>query len=432
MIKVHTQGFAMRTCVAGVAVSLMLAMLAVIGVLGMTGCTTAEPASTDVVADASVQTVVDSEGRSVQVPLNPQHVAVLDSFAGELSIMIGAGEKVCGMPNGVRSDEILKMIYPAMEETTVSLSGNAVNAETLMSMGTDVVLVKSTLSQEERNKLERVNIPYVVANYTTMEEQIAAIRLVGCVYGGEAQQKAENLAVYYEETIELVGSKAAQVSESDRVKVYHAINDALLTDSNESLGKDWIEAAGCVDVSAQEKATNGSDFTTTIEQVYTWNPDVVICNVTPTAQDMLTNNAWAGLAAVEDGKVYTVPTGATRWGQRGSVETYLALLWLGTTVYPDAYADISLKDTVVSYYKDFLGITVTDAMYDQMIAGEDLRANGSGGGTGAGDGSGGGNGGGHGNGGGNGGGHGNGNGGGNGGGGGNGTGGGNGNGNGGK
>lgn len=348
-------------------------------------------ASSDVAsaADVTYHEVVDSAGRSVQVPQTPQSVAVMDSFSGELAVMIGAGPRLCGVPAGVSSDAILQAIYPELATGPATLSGGSVNIESLMSMGCDVALVKSTMSDEERAKLDKVGIPYVVVDYTTVEGQIAAIRLVGQVCGGDADAKAQALAVYYESVVADVAARVEGIADQDRVSVYHAINDVLLTDSSDSLGADWITRTGCVDVSATSAATSGSDYTATLEQIYVWDPDLVICNVATTADAMRADARWEGLRAVEQGCVLNIPIGATRWGQRGSVETYLAMLWLGCQAYPQAFSDVDMRQVVSDYYRDYLGVEITDELYAQIVSGEGIRANGTGGGTGAGSGQGG-------------------------------------------
>lgn len=335
---------------------------------------------------AAMQTVTDSLGRAVEVPAEPQHIAIMDSFSSELAVMIGAGPQVCGMPAGVSSDCILQMIYPELATAPVALSGNAVNIESLMQLGCDVALVKSTMASDELAKLDNMGIPYVVVDYTTFTEQMDAIRLVGQVCGTNAAARAEALAARYEVIAAEVSARVAKVDERDRVRVYHSINDALLTDSATSLGADWITLAGCVDVSAGEAATSGTDYNAVLEQVYAWDPDLVICNVAQTAALMREDAKWAGLRAVDLGKVRNIPIGATRWGQRGSVETALAMVWLGCEAYPELFSGLDLKQLTVEYYRDCLGVEVDDALYEQILSGEGIRSTGSGSGSGGGNG----------------------------------------------
>lgn len=344
--------------------------------------------SSETVEDLNMQTVKDSRGRSVKVPIDPQNIAIMDSFSGELAVMIGAGSRMCGVPQGVKSDAILQQIYPELNLLT-SLSGNAVNIETLMSFECDVAIVKSTMSNDELAKLERMDIPYIVVAYTTFSEQINAIRLVGKVCGDECSASAENLATYYEQVAADVSSRVESVAEDEHVRVYHSINNALLTDSKNSLGADWISIAGCMDVSSGASATSGTDYNATLEQVFVWNPDLIVCNSVDALQEITTDQKWAALPAVQRGDVKNIPIGATRWGQRGSVETALAMLWLGCEAYPELFSDVDLKQITVSYYKEYLGVDIDDETYDMIVSGVGIRSGGNGG-----DGSGGGNGGG--------------------------------------
>jgi iron complex transport system substrate-binding protein len=332
-------------------------------------------------ADAATRTVVDSAGRTVTLPAELSCVAVMDPFSGEAAVMVGAGAQVYGMPAGASSDLILQQIYPGLADVA-SLSGGSVNVETLLAAGCDAVIVKGTLGADELAKLERVGIPYVVVGYGTFAEQMDALRLVGAVFGGQAQERAEGLAAAYEAMVDLVAERLAGLDEGDRLRVYHAINDALLTDAAGSLGADWVQLAGCVDVSAGEEATSGSDYTATLEQVYAWDPDLVVCNVAATAQEIAADSQWRALGAVEAGRVLNIPVGATRWGQRGDVETACAVLWLAAEAYPELMADVDVEQVVRDYYRDELGVELGDELWEAVLSGEGVRTSGGGNGNG--------------------------------------------------
>jgi iron complex transport system substrate-binding protein len=338
-------------------------------------------------AGEGMRWVTDSAGRSVQVPRDPQHIAVMDSFSGELVVMIGAGDRLCGVPGGTKSDKLLQRMCAQLAGLP-SLSGNAVNIEELVGAACDVAIAHDAMPESELAKLDRAGIPYVLVGYTGVDSQLDALSVVGTACGEQAEQKAVELRRYYDDMRANVTSRVAGVADADRVRVYHSINDALLCDGQGSLGASWIEETGCVDVSAGQAPTSDYDYNATLEQVYTWNPDLLVCNNAETAATMGADAQWAGLRAVREGGVHVIPTGATRWGHRGSVETPLAMLWLGTVAYPDLFADVDLKQTVVDYYRDYLGLEIDDETYASMISGEGLRTTGGGSGSGSGSGAG--------------------------------------------
>ena len=188
-------------------------------------------------------------------------------------------------------------------------------------------------AEEERSKLDKLNIPYLVISYGNMAEQMYALSVIGAASGEKYAENARKINSYYCDVIRRVCRAAEKIPESERKTVYHSINEAVRTDGEESLGNDWITCAGAVDVSARHTESlqsEGEDYYANMEQIFVWNPDVVICNEAGTKDYLLTDSKWTGLGAVKRGDVYNIPVGATRWGQRGSLETFFAMIWLGS------------------------------------------------------------------------------------------------------
>lgn len=337
------------------------------------GCSSSSPSSG---GGGKMHVVTDSVGREVELPSEPERIAGLDSFAGELMVMCGAGPRLVATPAGVASDELLRGLYPGLEDVPAPMTSGTVNMEELMACDPDAVLVKQDVYETagQRELLDAMGVPYAVVGFASMDGQIEAMELVGSVCGGDADGNVGRLVEYYRGVIEECEERAQVLSEGDRVRVYHSINALVATDGAQSLGQDWITRVGAVDVSAEDaSAAPGSDYEATLEQILAWDPDVFVCNSADTTEYLLSKDSCAGLTAVKEGRCHTIPVGATRWGQAGSVETYLAMLWLGCTVYPKLYEDVDLEERVTSYYADYLGIDVDHELYEQMLSGEGLR-----------------------------------------------------------
>lgn len=337
---------------------------------GLGGCSDGDGGS----STAGAVSIQDGVGRTVSLEQNPQRVAVLDSFSGELAMMIGAGPQTVAVPTGVKSDVLLQGLYDGLNDLPAPMSNGAINMEELLKCNPQAVIVKQEVYEAagQKDLLDKLSLPYVVIGYTTIDEQISAIGQVAAVFGGEAQAKAERIAQYYRDVVDECKQRANSLQEADRVRVYHAVNALVATDGADSLGRDWVESVGCVDVSAYDDAP-AADYNTTLEQIYVWDPEVIIANSADTTSYLLSRDNCSGLQAVRNKNCRTIPVGATRWGQRGSVETYLGMLWLGCTVYPELYADVDLQQRVTDYYRDYLGIEVDDELYQQILSGEGLR-----------------------------------------------------------
>lgn len=323
-------------------------------------------------------TVIDSLNREVKIPAEPERIAVLDSFAGEAAVMTGAGERIVTCPNGVKSDSLLCRIAPHLNDIEAVMSGGSFNAEALLALSPDVIMIKESLyrAEDERAKLEKLQIPYIVVGYDNMAEQIYALKLVGAAEGSECRAKAEKIADYYCDVIKRVSADAADIPESQVMRVYHSINEAVRTDGENSLGNDWISCVGATDVSAaytDSMQADGVDFCAGLEQIFEWDPDVMICNEASTKDYLLSDSKWTGLRAIREKNVYNIPVGATRWGQRGSVETFFAMIWLGKIIYPDYYSDFDLQAEVTQFYSEMFDINVDNDLYAMMLSGNDIR-----------------------------------------------------------
>ena len=323
-------------------------------------------------------TVIDSLNREVKIPAEPERIAVLDSFAGEAAVMTGAGERIVTCPNGVKSDSLLCRIAPHLNDIEAVMSGGSFNAEALLALSPDVIMIKESLyrAEDERAKLEKLQIPYIVVGYDNMAEQIYALKLAGAAEGSECRAKAEKIADYYCDVIKRVSADAADIPESQVKRVYHSINEAVRTDGENSLGNDWISCVGATDVSAaytDSMQADGVDFCAGLEQIFEWDPDVMICNEASTKDYLLSDSKWTGLRAIREKKVYNIPVGATRWGQRGSVETFFAMIWLGKIIYPDYYSDFDLQAEVTQFYSEMFDINVDDELYAMMLSGTGIR-----------------------------------------------------------
>lgn len=324
--------------------------------------------------------LVDTIGREVEIPVKVDTVAALDSFSSEVMVMTGAGDKMIACTNGAKQDKLLQAIYPALADVTVIQSEGTINAEALLALSPDVIILKYSfyVTQMERDKIEKLGIPYLVTSFDTMEEQIAALEMVGGLLGGAPQSKAQQIAAYYKKTISLAEERSAQIPEEKRIQVYHSCNEVIRTDGDTSLGADWTKAVGLINVSVGKGLILDDDnYYASAEQIFVWDPDAVICNDATAALYLQTNEKWTGLRAVRENQIYNIPIGVTRWGQQNSIEAYFAILWAGVTLYPDYYKDIDLKEEVTTFYKDILGLEVDDETYEMILSGVGIRAAGN-------------------------------------------------------
>ena len=187
-------------------------------------------------------------------------------------------------------------------------------------------------------------------------------------------EEAQLYLDYYNTQLSMVKEKVAEIPDEERPSVYHSFNEALRTDSPISLGSDWLSVIGVNNVVTEDALTfNEQNYYTSLEQIYVWQPDYILCNETGTPEYIMTNPKWADLEAVKNNQVLQIPIGASRWGHNNSVETILAILWAVKTIYPQYFEDLDLREETDYFYETFFEYEVTDEEYEMILSGEGLR-----------------------------------------------------------
>ena len=329
-------------------------------------------------SDADRITVTDCLGRQVAIPANPERIAAVDPFAGQAVIMFGGGDKILDASGGVQRDLLLQEMCPALKDA-VTMSGGDPNIEELLRLEIDLLFIKDEAYSNKQlvEKLENAGIPFLVMAYDDMAAQMTAAKVVGEALGqpGEAELYQE----YYQKAIDRAGAIATLVPQEKQQRLYHSVNEAVRTDPAGSLGMDWIAVTGAANVAAGANLeSSGSAAYSTLEQIYIWNPDLIICNESGVADYILTDAKWSGLKAVREKSVYQIPIGVSRWGHPNSTETPLAILWLTKLLYPEEGAEINMEAEVSYFYQTFFDYAPTNEVIQRIYSGEGIRASGTG------------------------------------------------------
>lgn len=324
--------------------------------------------------NAKTITITDCLDREVQVPAKVERVACLYAFSGHVTAMLGQGDKIVAIPDGLKRDVLLNEIYPEISNALIPVLEGSINIEELLKADPDVVFVKNStaINPAEVDKLDKFNIPFLAVDYTSIEGQQRAISVIAQALGVAERGKAYN--DYYQNCIDRVQKVVATIPEDERVRVYHAVNEATRTDNPDSLPADWTKIAGADNVSVNQplRQFEGKNFAS-LEQILLWDADVILVNEPGVADYITGNSQWSPLKAVKNNKVYQMPIGISRWGHPGGLETPLAIMWTANLLYPDRFTDINIKDEARGFYQEFFNYQVSDDMLDNILNGEGMR-----------------------------------------------------------
>lgn len=323
----------------------------------------------------ATKTVTDSFGREVEIPESPENVACLYATAAHMMAMLDEGDKIVGCPNGVKSDVLMQMKYPEITETATPHQEGSINAEEMLSIDADLAIVSGALasSEGEMEKLDDMGIPYIVLDYDNIQQLREAITIMGEVF--DKQDQASKYIAFYDDTLAMVDERLKDVDMADAPNVYHSLNEATRTDPEGTICSEIMERAKVKDVSIEKGSfsKNEKNIYVTLEEIYKWNPDAFIVNEYPVKEYIMADTKWAGLRAVKENKVYSLPVGATRWCHPGSMEAHMGVLAVARQFYPEKFKDLDFKEYIADYYDEYFNMKLDDDTVDRIIKGEGMH-----------------------------------------------------------
>ncbi len=322
----------------------------------------------------STRLVTDCFNRQVSIPEEINNVACLYAFSTHVVTMLGEDERITAVVEGSKRDRLLNEISPYIMNAATPSNGGLINIEELLAVNPDLVFLKgeTALLDDETAKLDLFSIPYVVIDFNDMATQMRAIDVIGEVMG--RVEKAADFNRYYQSVLESTRVRFSGLKAEDKTRIFHSVNEATRTDAAGTLMAEWTETAGAVNVSVgEELRIYENKYFAGIEQIIAWDPEVIICNEYGVDSYILSNEKWAAITAVKEDRVWIIPTGISRWGHPGGMETPLAILWTASMLYPDLTMDIDMVEETRSFYKEFFNYMIDDELLGQILSGGRMR-----------------------------------------------------------
>lgn len=315
---------------------------------------------------AKTRTVTDMKGVEVEIPMEV-NTYVESWFAhNEVDLMLDNAEGMLVTCASPKKFPWMYAICPNFYKAVSTDFATDMNLEEIIAAKPDVVFGSN---EDYRAMFNNAGIPYINCMFSTYDDLKKSVRLTGEVLGGDAVKKAEDYVAYLEERTAWVGEKTASVAEDKKVSVAHGSSVYELNfDGGNTIIDEWIKLSGGVNAAAKEVEGNLKNIS--LEQVMAWNPDVLITGGPQSEVDkIMTDPAWAELSAVKNKKVYTNPKGAFAWDRYG-VDAALQPQWCAQILYPELFADFSIKDEVKKFYSTFLGYKLSDEEAQMILNNE--------------------------------------------------------------
>lgn len=243
------------------------------------------------------RTLVDSLGRSVEIPHKPQRIVAIFASNVEMLAAIGAGDAIVGVEEWTR--------YPADIAARAKVGGRlGFSVEAIARLRADLVIMTPARQAATLvDPLQRIGIPALVLNHRDLAAVQANIRLLGQATGHE--RGAEQLIEHMQARLAAV---QARLAGQPPVAVYleTGSNDrgSYLTLRGHNYTSDILRLAGGRNLFADSRLSQVGG-----ESVYHANPTRIIVAGSPQqAASLGSRPGWQSIAAVAAGRVDSLPS----------------------------------------------------------------------------------------------------------------------------
>ena len=337
----------------------------------------------DAAASEGYVTITDHADRTVEVPVNPDRVVILDilPLPSVLTVFLGSADSIIAMePASMNAAKngILSELYPeVLNVSTDIMGGDDVNIESLMALDPQIVYYNAG-NAALGEKLDNAGLTSVAVSPTKWKYDCIVtydqwISLLSQIYPDAGEELAANVSSFSTKMYDLIQERTADLPEEERKNVlflFQYDENTMITSGSSFFGQWWCDASGALNA-AEEVAADNSNAAITMEQVYAWDPDVIIItNFTQTQPEDLYENAigdddWSSVSAVVNKQVYKMPLGTYRTYTPG-VDTPMTLEWMASLLYPELFPEFDLAADVKAYYNDLYGVELTDEQVEAM------------------------------------------------------------------
>ena len=333
----------------------------------------AEPEAEPEEEPAQTVDVTDSLGRVVTIPAEVTSVApsgavasmFLASIAPEYMVTINAEPSAAQMAYlDARLAEL-----PATGQMYGSKAN--LNLEALLASGAQLIIdlgdKKDDMAADLDGLQEQVGIPVVFIE-ADLPHMADAYRTLGTILSGKAA-RGEEIAAFVDETVAMTEENSAKIQDDERVSVmYTSGEDGLGTNAKGSVQAQVLDLVGAENAIVVEDVSNkGGGNIINLEQLYTFDPDVILFAAGSLYDTVAQDEAWSTLRAVQSGSYCQIPSEPYNWlSNPPSLNMLLGVWWLGNLLYQQYY-DYDIAAKTQEAYKLLWNYDLSDEQVQSLL-----------------------------------------------------------------
>lgn len=327
-------------------------------------------------ASTELRTITDLGGNEVQIPAvsEMKHIVIISppvmSFVikdiPDTSMIVGINSRSFTTSN----TDIVGKVFPDWQSVDTSFidSSFAVNKESLMALHPDIIFYYGNV---QKKGLKNIEIPCVDFHSNKLNDpekvSIAWDKQLRDILG---QNSAGGLQEEWNTTNEKLSNILKNKKESKTALCIFSNTAGKIvvsgSDSFDSYVQSFFNKAGITNVASDIEGTSE----VSMEQIYKWNPDMMIVFQDAPAQSILDNSIkgedWSLLDAWKNKEVYDIPRTTYSWITPCS-DSPLMPLWLVSKAYPDLLNKKSMDSLLSDYYQRNYNIDLSDSDINSVL-----------------------------------------------------------------
>ncbi|MBN9342375.1 MAG: ABC transporter substrate-binding protein [Comamonadaceae bacterium] len=260
-------------------------------------------------------------------------------------------------------NELLTRLFPGFARRTpliIRAETNMLSIEQVLIEEPDAVITGEWFG----SLLETTGYPAVIELDDRDEPDRASLfRLIGAMTGKPG--RAEALLTRYRHAIARVGAGVPPGTKPVDVVIVSSEQLYVVSGRQASLDA-LLRTAGARNAVEQARPFNGA---ANVEELYRLDPQAILLLSSPyhslAPQTLYENPALRALDAVQQRRVYRMPTGASRMA--GPVEAPLLVSWMARLLHPGGRWRTSLRGEITDAYREVYGHAFTTRDFDTML-----------------------------------------------------------------
>ncbi|MBC2582691.1 ABC transporter substrate-binding protein [Clostridium sp. DJ247] len=338
--------------------------------ISFAGCTSSSTTAEVKNSKPTTRVVTDMSGRKVTIPAKVEKVISISNNT-TVDVYTLAPDKLLGWSFTPKADakKYINEKYFNLPVLGTSAEKSS-NYENILKLKPDLIIASNEDEIYSADDIQKqLKIPVVMVD-TALDATDKVYTFLGECLG--ENKRAKELADYSRKVLDSTKAVVKTIPADKQLKVYYAEGASWLqTDILGNVHTEVLDASGGKNVADIAETKTGSMANVSMEQVMSWNPDVILVGATGMRGDfyskVYSDAKWANVKAVKDKKIYMTPSLPFNWFDRPpSAGRVLGVQWLANLLYPE-YVKLDMNKEIKNFYHTFYNYELTDQEVQDLL-----------------------------------------------------------------